>query len=197
MGALLPAVGSNTALSTRIRPWYVTSPWSTEPALRSHSNVPEYPHLHRIWKGLRQSHGTNVSGLRKWPLQCAQHLSARPCAVACWLFKPFSPAARRTRPFRGGAVCTRLEHTSLGVHIALRAHPSLVSIAVSLQVLHSGAVENFSHRIVQCVQGSRFRSLPTVPRTLPKRLDIPIELLEQTVHLLHRCSHRPTCPKCR
>jgi hypothetical protein len=65
-----------------------------------------------------------------------------PSAVACWLFKPFSLAARWTRLFRGGAVCTRLEHTSLGVHIVLRAHPSLVPISVSFQVLDSRAVEN-------------------------------------------------------
>jgi hypothetical protein len=115
-------------------------------------------------------------------------------AVACWLFKPFSPAARWTRLFRGGAGCTRLERTSLRVHIALRAYPSLGPIAVSFPLLDSSAVGNCSRQIVQCVQGSRFRSLPTVPRTLSIRLDIPIELFEQTVHLLQRCSHRPACP---
>ena len=55
--------------------------------------------------------------------------------------KTLSPAARRTRLFRRDSVCARLEHTPLGVHIALRAHPSLVSVAVSFQVLHSSAVD--------------------------------------------------------
>ena len=57
------------------------------------------------------------------------------------MVKTLSPAARRTLLFRGDFVCARLEHTPLGVHIALRAYPSLVSVAVSFQVLHSSAVD--------------------------------------------------------
>jgi len=55
--------------------------------------------------------------------------------------KTLSPTARRTSLFRGDSVCARLEHTPLGVHTALRAHPSLVSVAVSFQVLHLSAVD--------------------------------------------------------
>jgi hypothetical protein len=84
----------------------------------------------------------------------------------CWLFKAFSTAARRSRLFRGDAVCTRLGHTSPRVHTALRAHPPLVPVAVSFQVLHSSAAENCSHQIVWRAQRARFHSLSTVTRTL-------------------------------
>jgi hypothetical protein len=108
--------------------------------------------------GTTQRGGQNVDLETKRPWRRLQKgvKENAPSAVACWHFKPFSPAARWTRLFRGGAGCTRLERTPLGVHIALGAHPSLVPIAVSFQVLDSSAVGNSSRQIVQCVQGSRF-----------------------------------------
>jgi len=57
-----------------------------------------------------------------------------------WLKRSHQPQ-RGLALFVGDSVCARLEHTPLGVHVALRAHPSLVAVAVSFQVLHSSAVD--------------------------------------------------------